>query len=652
MPLTHAGARQHLQELRATMEPWIRRNLLDFAPLLSPQDYIGEHAATRMTGVVVSTQTEQRRTWTKYVSNFVPQSTWNLQMRLTRAGIKIETALPLDSTETQQQERSSLHEMFLHGVIRHQSAEHARMYGQDVLAILAKHIATTAKVVGMPYVTEKGGVVTIRWDIYDPLTVLHDFGRRGMRRFAHETLMDFSEADRLIQEKNLAYPERWGDQADKQKNGPTAILVADYYCEEVPAEGDPQVWNCIMVDGEPTTPRYMEGWDRLPIFWRVANGGMNTYQAVAGGPPQAQGQHIAAQPDFVRNHATPWFANLVHTMPTYQDSKSLELDALWEAVHPVKVQRVLDDGQYVLEGGQWGPGATITLPRNVALEYLQKQPVSLDQFSVTKTHEEDMFRAYPRELHGAAAFAGQSGVHFHQQQDITELVILPYANAMADFLKDMLQETTRQFRALEGKIRLEGRHQTGEHMGDEWERDFSAKDLPDSTNIRIKLSPQVPKDDARTVDIFRNSTESKMVDRVTGRAMSGMDDPLQVERNIRQQEINDRIEMQTIEMLKAQRLKVKEAEQKIVKAENPVDKANARIDAAIAKRELGVLEAQFGGKPQTGFTQDGQAGNMSPPTLPNQAAVQSPQRTKMAKGQPTTGMGGRPGPREPKGDMA
>lgn len=647
MSLTSEMAKQHLQELRASMEPWVRRNLYDFAPMLAPGEGLGAHIATRLTGVAPSEKTERRRTWTQYVSNFVPQSTWNLQMRLTRAGIKIETALPLDSSASRQQERSSLHEMFLHGVIRHQNAEHAAMYGQDVLAILAKHIATTAKVAGMPYVSEKNGAVVIRWDIYDPLTVLHDFGRRGVRRFAHETIEDFSEVDRLIQEKNLTYPARWGDHADKQKDKPTPVIVADLYCEYAPVDGTPpSVWNCIMVDGEPTETRLMEGWDRLPLFWRVANGGANSYQAAAGAGPTPQSRHVAAQPDFVRNHALPWFAHLEHTMKTYQDAKSLELDALWESVHPIKIKRVMDNGQYELEGGQWGPGATVTLPKDVAIEYLQKQPVSLDQFSVVRTHEEDMFRGYPRELHGMAAFAGQSGVHFHEQQDITELVVLPYANAMADFLKDMLQETTRQFRQLKGSIHLEGKHQTGERMGDEWERDFTAKDLPDSTVMRIKLSPQIPKDDARSADIFRNATESKMVDRVTGRAIAGLDDPLQLERNIRQQEINDRVEMQTLDMIANKRQKVKEAAEKVAAADGPVKKASARIDLAIAKRELATLEAQFAGKPQSGFTQDGKAGNMPPGTLPNQAAVQSPQRMLMANGQPTTGMGGRPGPRE------
>lgn len=653
-----AAVLEYRNRQRTVFRGWVNRVMNVWEPLVVRRDKtFARYMLADLQGTELSEGAKKRATISDYQTAYVAESVTNMTTRLARAEVKIEVAL---TDKPEQQVKSSVLEKALRGWL-HQQDDQTRdsAMGQSFLRRAAAFAAQMGKVAGRVQSELKGGTVEVIWEIWDPITVYHDFGIRHQRRVVHEEMMDATEVASLLEAHKIAVPEKvW----ESFKTG-QPIALAEYFLED--RTTNPwDVWRAVIAGDEVVDgPRILRGemWERLPVYYVAMNGlpAMHqdfTLHRSAIVPQQSREEQAAAiHSEFVLHHARPWFADIEAAVGTLNLAKSLELDALWMAIHPPVIV-ASPDGTYIIKDEILYPGTQIQVQTGEqVISYLERRIPDLSQFSVIRSAEQDVVGAYPRHLiSGEAAFPGQSGTHLHLQQDVQEIPIMPYADGLADWLTQMMQETIRQVRAHAKdemvKVRLSARATSGEQMGKWFEEEFDVKQFPVSTALRIRLSPQLPRDDARAIDLYNKSVNqgpNPMLDADTGRVkFGGVDDPVEMGRRIRRDQINASQVMLNEAILEAKRQNALQAEA-LAQAENdPARKDALERTAYRIWNELADMEAQLRGT-QQGFEQAREQGAFPPETLPGTMAVENPVMNNLAAGEAPAGMQGRPGVRAP-----
>ena len=655
MPLDEAATLviTHRDRMRATFQAWADQVVNNWQPMIKKRaGGVGAVSALNPERVPSKTDTIVEAL-SKIWSPFTAQATNNMVSRLTRSGVKIDVAL---TNEAQQQTLSSITEKMAHGLIRQQDDLVSNsVIGQTWLRRAAGFAAMPGKLCGRVNSVRHDDTVDIEWELWDPVSVYHDFGRLDSHRVIHEELVETSEVKELLArlEKNkvpLNVPSDLQKKLDKE----VMVSVADYYYEDKTGP-ESVVWNALCIEDICVAPpRVLKGpmWDHLPVFVRALNGLPAMHQNFTAGTSAAlksDGRDVAAQPNFVLDHARPWFADIEDTVKSLNLANSLELDAMWKAIHPPMII-TSEGGRYTIEDKLIGPGVKIHLATGEqVLEYLELRTPSTEHFGVIKQLREDAVASYPRQLlSGEAAFPGQAGYHFFLQSDVMELVIMPFADGLADFIKAMIQESIHQIRrwAESGKvtIRLSARGTRGEQMGKWFEEDFDAGDISKSFSLSVKLSPQLPKDDARAVNIFNQVMSSGAMDEMSALAnIMGDKDPVETIRRNKTKRAEDSPGMLALDELDALQKRLEEAETRVGRAGNDAQRQVRRVEARALRIQIASLSVRVLGQAPA-EEQQAAIGGFPPETLPPELTTENPDQQAAAEGRPNAATGGRPRP--------
>ena len=229
------------------------------------------------------------------------------------------------------------------------------------------------------------------------------------------------------------------------------------------------------------------------------------------------------------------------------------------------------------------------------------------------------------------------------QSDIMELVIMPFADGLSDFIKAMIQESIHQIRrwAEKGKvtIRLSARGTRGEQMGKWLEEDFGAEDIPKSFSLSVKLSPQLPKDDARAVNIFGQVMASGAMDEMSALAkVMADDDPVETIRRNKIKQAENSPGMLALDELGAFRKRLAEAEARASREGLSEEEQVARqVEVELLRGEIAIAENRI-----QAVQQQAASGGFPPEVLPPELTTENPDQRAAAEGRPNAATGGRP----------
>lgn len=636
---------RHVSSLRDTFRPWTSKVVTAWNPLQHPERPGVSTLQLWRPGMADSEIKEGKRLRNQYISNFVPTGSANLVQRLTQAGVRVNIILP---SEADEQVKVSGLEDVAKGIINKQEDVWAASWQPGSwLEAVAQMAVFPGKLVGVPRVSKVGDDLEIEWELWDPLKVYHDFqAGRGAKRLVHEEWMEQDAIEMLVFDLQMqGLPAAITDtlnshfrqrrQSGNGKDKVPVFRVADYYLEE--QDGDRRrVWEALAVDDimmMMPTPREGANWKQLPVEIRSHSFMARSYVT---GPDTPQYQVSAHRTEWVERHAEPWFSQLEYTIPQYQHYKTLEGDALAEQVHPVKVLKS-QDGELVIQDEHWGPDATLSLRMDQFIEYLQATTPTLDKFSIIQSLERDMANAMPDVLRGGVAFPGQSGFHLFQQKQLAEMVVLPYADMMSNWLERMLLRTFATMKEMGGEISVD----TQEKDNGKWfTKRFTTEQFPKHFRPKVKLSPQLPKDDFQAVQLYRQVLEGEQPGMDWMSAMERfleVEDPVEMVNRI--QELRARSHPAAVNFDAARALQAR-VDAAFAEAErhSGAERARRRLEArAFEIMVQPIIQSLLGG---TSPRQQPQAPGIPPSVLPPEL-LNNPDVAATAQGRPNAAMGGR-----------
>ncbi len=605
----------HRTKLRTMHKPWVDLVRDTWRPMLNTKG-TGPMAWDTLATKKQSRDSKRLQALSAVKSPFISRATKNMISRLARSGIKIDVAIKGGAT---QEALSSELENMARGLI-HQQDENVRsgVLGQSWLRLAAGFAAFPAKLTGLVRTKRRGESVDIEWELWDPTTVFHDFGKPNNHRVIHDFMIDADEARGLLASRNIPMPQVIKDKLKEAG----AIAFTDYYLEEK-LETRTRVWNAWLMDNIMVyAPKVMQGpmWDHLPVFAVALNGMPSLAQSNTMDRSTLSDNPGAVRSEYVEHHARPWFTEIVDAIHKLNLANSLELMAFWKAVEPPVIIESRQ-GNIFLQDELIGPNVQIPVTPEQALKYLESQRINTRDFGVIQQLREDALSEYPPHLlTGEAAFAGQAALHLFKQEDIAQIATLAFADGLSVFIKALLQETVHQIGKHHAvrpvKIRLSARGSKGELMGKYYEMDFDASKIPPSFSMDVRLSPQLPQDDKRALEMYSqavNQGRFPMLDPLTGRAAFGghlTDDPVAIGEKVRTSQAESIQPMVNEDALEVLDQRIEEADAAAKRKRNEGSTRRARAKVRRLKKRRADLEQMLRG--EAGLQQTREIGGFSP----------------------------------------
>ena len=634
------------EDLRKKFKPW-REDHDDWDKMVFP-DVDEDVVADRNRGRILSRAGEDRRMASQYRTNFVRVGVDNLINRLSRAEPKLETAvMNRDMDEISAGSKMERFGLGLFNVLNEQYSSTG--VGTSWLRTVYSHFAHPGKGVARIQVRRgSDNQAQIFWDLLDPYLVFHDF-TTNMRRLGYERHLSNFEAAAVLAnfsadaQRGIPFTVEPRDIGSLGVEDDKGIAVGEYWIEKPDYDtGGAKVWSALLFDDQVMAMREMPV-DHLPFVVVSANSLGRTYQKIDSSSVD-NGNNVRPR-DFIRRHAEPWFAPIQKTVELYNVVKTLEVEGVDLQIRPPLLMKS-ESGGWTLQDNRISGGVQIPLGPDQFMDFLQynNQAIVANSTLVTSL-EQELNRAYP--LIGLLAdVPGQSGFLFNLRTDEFELSVSEYARAASRFLEYGLQEVVHQFKKADGlKVALSGTDYRDNDAGTFFHEEFDSKDFPESTIMRVRLAPMLPKDDMRAIQIYQLATDPERggLDELTGMAqILGINDP----QSVKDRRLDDKIQKSETFITEAiLRRMFEEADQLALEAEaedDPIKHMRIRRAAIRAKIRAEQEEVRLTGQAQASPQMTAQPGRPSPEVQPpEQRGIENPDMQNIA-GPQNVPPGGRP----------
>ena len=592
-----------------------KARLTDWSKELA-RDEDGEDVISNRTSTVPGKETAARRAKSQFRSNFIPVNNNHLVARLVRSEPRIRIS---ELNDLRRSEKSIRTQRLLHGLLRSWDRQQQRE-GQVASWLLAvANDLALGKVIAAPQVVKVNGQYTVRCPLYSPLEVIHDF--RNFPRL-YVTARETSLARILTWFGSLGKQDykipaqlpRWVNELVEQGDYRKMVTHLDIWIEEEDREEN-IVWHAAAIRNNASvgsTPLVSFRPEELVFLRKAKEKHLPHIITTVNVPPQD------------RNMGRPWFWPIVDHIQYLNLGRSLMVDGLELLIRPPITTSPGDDGVvWTIPTGQLGAGTQIPLTRGRIIDFMKTQDSALEaEGTLLQGIRQELDQLMPPELRGQVPGANTSGYLFNQISDLVGNAIFQFDAGIDGFLESVFGEVLHQVQETEDfSIDVSAAEASGERMGLDFYETFTRRQLAQNPVVSVKLATSLPKDDLRTVQIFREAVTSGMLDEDTARVViANLENPGEVRRLIQLGKIANSPEAQTTMLLNWMRGELQDLQ----------DRANAEIDgrlkrslmrdAFIMEGQLAAFESRLIGQAQQQLQRQPPGGGISPEAQPPEAA--------------------------------
>lgn len=518
--------------------------------------------------------------------------------------------------------------------------------GTSWLSNLVDMIACPGKVICLPQVRETfpgSGQATVTADLWDPLTVYHDF--TWPMRYVHEYRTGALNAYKKLREMGLPWPASVRNKPDANTDAP--VTFGEFWVESPDGKGGMEVYRAILINGELAGDVWKSKALHLPLVNVAVHATTATYQ-VAGlvGPSAVMGSRGMTM-DALLYHAEPFYAPLVHTDEEWEQTVSMAINGFAKRLDPA-ILVMSKDGAMKLPIGAEQPGSITRVDADMLVKKLiedvsQEAGVAFDKLQAIFVDEKN-------KLVNPALF-GQSSPGDSGFLDASKA-----SHAMATFqesvegcqiaVTNVMMEIIHQFREQPGlEMKLSGSTPRGYAARQFFSMSgFKASDLPERDGYVLVTAwePDLPVNNMQKLSEFLQG-QGKGFSQTHGMVnILGIPEPIAMLREMDRDAVHQSPQAQAVRVLVGMRHEAEALLAAAAQVNDPAGRRRAMREARIAEGFYEKMEQQLMGQSQGQGSQEQPPGT-PPEAMPPELGGENPDQMALAAGEQSSYAGG-PGP--------